>query len=80
MLSVIVDYMDRYGCYDVLSEQLFYIYTYIYICVYIYVYIYVYMCISMCVCVSCFDNPFYLVAFLCLFFTNPLPSDCWYIM
>ena len=52
MLSVIVDYMARYGCYDMLSKQLLYIYL------------------------SYFGNPLYLVAFLCLFFTNPLPSDC----
>ena len=28
MLSVIVDYMVRYGCYDVLSKQLLYVYIY----------------------------------------------------
>ena len=44
MLSVIVDYMVPYGCYDVLSKQLLYIY------------------------ISYFDNPLYLVAFMCLFF------------
>ena len=52
MLSVIVDYMVPYGCYDVLSKELLYMY------------------------ISNFDNPLYLMAFLCLVFTNPLPADC----